>query len=177
MSNLVISLFGLEGLGLIVKHPSGVLYTNQTGGVSCMQPVEEGVLIPLATECSIEAKLADFFASHPATLSNADADSLDAILQTTEPPWVIAPTFFLEVDRGSLRDSMESWLHVRVKACPNEHLIAYAQNRNGEISMTRTLSGRAWTPSEQPELGPHPREYPLSGFGLARAVLTWPNSD
>lgn len=34
MTRPVISLYGLEGLGLIVPYPSGVLYTNQTGGAT-----------------------------------------------------------------------------------------------------------------------------------------------
>lgn len=34
-------------LALIVNHPSGVVYTNQAGGVCCTHPELEGVLIPL----------------------------------------------------------------------------------------------------------------------------------
>ncbi|AUX40429.1 uncharacterized protein SOCE26_018300 [Sorangium cellulosum] len=38
------------GLGLIIKHASGVLYTNQTCGVCCAQPELEGVFVPLDAE-------------------------------------------------------------------------------------------------------------------------------
>ena len=177
MNGPVISLHGLRGLALIVKRSSGVLYTNQTGGNCCMHPVEEGVLVPLEEHCDIEAKLAAFFERRGGILEHSDADELEVILRTPEPPYCITPTFFLDVDRDRLRDSMEAWLYVVVKACPDEHLIGYAQDGNGDLSRIRTLSGRQWNPSQQPELGQNTLLYPLSGFGRASAVLTWENSD
>lgn len=44
---LTIDLYGLETFFLIVEHPTGVLYRNQTGGVCCMHPTIEGFGIPL----------------------------------------------------------------------------------------------------------------------------------
>ena len=38
----VIRLGQLDGLGLIITHPSGVLYANQTGGYACHHPEMEG---------------------------------------------------------------------------------------------------------------------------------------
>src|SRR5450432_573107 len=85
----VIRLDGLQGLGLVVQCSSGVLYTNQAGGHSCMQPLEEGVLVPLGERCNIEPELTAFFEKGGGRLELSDADSLDVILQAPEPPWVI----------------------------------------------------------------------------------------
>lgn len=173
-----VTLYDLRGLGLIVKRPSGVLYTTQAGGVFCMQPGEEGVLVPLAAWGDVEAKLVAFFAADArrnVKLDAADAGALDLILQTSEPRSAATPTFFLAVDRARLADSMEAWLHVTVTACPDERIVSYLYD--GTLSMVKTLSGRAWHPSQQPELGDHASSYPLTGFGRAAAVLTWENSD
>jgi hypothetical protein len=35
------------GLGLIIEHPTGVIYSNQTGGNFCLQPELEGAFVPL----------------------------------------------------------------------------------------------------------------------------------
>lgn len=178
MNGPVISLYSLTGLALLVRRASGVLYTNRAGGNYCMQPVEEGVLVPLDDdEGHLQDKLDAFFQRRGGLLDASDADELDAILQTPEPPRHIAPTFFLEVDRDRLRDSMEAWLYVTVKACPDEHVVGSMPDGNGELSMISTLSGRRWHPSQQPELERSANLYPLTGFGRASAVLTWPNSD
>jgi hypothetical protein len=176
-SKPVISLYGLEGLGLVVPYPSGILYTNQTGGTTCAQPVEEGVFVPLGSECRVAEKLIDCFENQiRARLTSADADALDAILHTPDEPSVVTPAFFLEVDRARLDDSMEAWLYVTITACPDEHMIAYAGHADGTFSMVQTLSGRTWNPADQPELK-HYVGYPITGFGRRSAILTWPNSD
>ena len=36
----------LDGLGLIIAHPSSVLYGNQTGGYACHHPAMEGAFVP-----------------------------------------------------------------------------------------------------------------------------------
>jgi hypothetical protein len=177
MGQPVISLYGLEGLAVIVECPSGVLYTNQAGGVYCMRPTTEGVLIPLGSECRLEQKLNAFFARQAVRLQPPHADALDIILRTPEEPYVVTPTFFLEVDRSRLDESIEAWLHVTILACPDEHMIGFGLDREGQLSGVQTLSGRAWSPDDQPELGPHASLYPLSGFAWRSAVLTWPNSD
>jgi hypothetical protein len=177
MGQPVISLYGLEGLALIVECPSGVLYTKQAGGTFCMHPIAEGVLVPLGSECRLQEKLAALFARQAIQLKPAHADALDIILRMPEEPYVVTPTFFLEVDRGRLDESMEAWLYVTILACPEEHMVGFALDRDGNLSGAQTLSGRAWSPDDQPELGPHASLYPLSGFGRRSAVLTWPNSD
>ena len=46
----LIKLWDSVGLGLVIIYPSGVRYTNQTGGTSCWHPQEEGVFVPLRDE-------------------------------------------------------------------------------------------------------------------------------
>jgi hypothetical protein len=43
----IIRLWQLTGLGLIIAHPSGVIYSNQTGGYACDHRELEGVFVPL----------------------------------------------------------------------------------------------------------------------------------
>jgi hypothetical protein len=47
-----IELWESVGLGLIVEMPSGVLYSNQTGGFSCLHPSTEGVFLPIRNDHS-----------------------------------------------------------------------------------------------------------------------------
>lgn len=176
MGQPVISLHDLVGLAVVADWPSGVIYTNQAGGVFCLQPKTEGVLVPLGDDDRLEGKLDAFFANRPIRLKPADADALDAMLRSAENP-LSTRTFFLEVDRGKLEESMEAWLYVTIVACPDEHMTAYGQDRDGKLSNISTLSGRAWSPEDQPELEQHADQYPLTGFGRRSAVLTWPNSD
>ncbi len=152
MEQHAIRLYGLEGLALIIEFPSGVHYTNQAGGVFCQQPRTEGVLVPLGSECHLEEKFDMFFAEKPIHLNLDDADALDEILHTPEEPYVETPTFFLEVDRNRLDDSMEAWLYVTITACPDKMGVPPFE----------------WTADER---------YPVFGFGRSSAVLTWPNSD
>jgi uncharacterized protein DUF6210 len=176
-SKPVISLYGLEGLGLIVPYPSGVLYTHQTGGTNCAHPVEEGVFVPLGSECRVAQRLGALFQDQiRARLTNADADALDAVLHTPEAPFAVTPAFFLEIDRARLADSMEAWLYVTIRVCPDERMTAYAWHADGTFSKVQTLSGRSWNPADQPELNQYTGLYPITGFGRS-AILTWPNSD
>lgn len=44
-----VDLLNFDGLGLIIPFPSGVIYTNQVGGLGCLHPEIEGVFAPLST--------------------------------------------------------------------------------------------------------------------------------
>ena len=119
-----ISLLDCVGTGLIIQHPSGVTYSNQTGGTACLHPEQEGVYVPLRNDISVpenkllspETALLDYFEGPKhrgigATngLDAEDADFIDGVLRD----WRMAD--FLEVDRGRLRDSHEAWVYVRIK--------------------------------------------------------------
>src|SRR5215467_8770498 len=43
----IVRLWELHNLGLIVCHPSGVIYSNQVGGYSTHHPEVEGSFVPL----------------------------------------------------------------------------------------------------------------------------------
>ncbi|WP_437952075.1 DUF6210 family protein [Sorangium sp. So ce296] len=45
------------GLGAIIQHPSGVLYTDQTCGVCCAQPEMEGVFVPFDAKRKVLARV------------------------------------------------------------------------------------------------------------------------
>lgn len=171
----VIRLYDLEGLALIVKTRSGVIYTNQAGGVFCMQPKVEGVLVPIEDEGDeIERRLDSWFGSY-GRIKAEDVASLNGILHTPKEGLTITPTFFLDVDPSKIKESMEAWLHVRITSCPDEHMVSYHSNENG-YSNVQTLSGNRWNPRDQPELRAL-CHYSFSGFAGYEAVLTWPNSD
>jgi hypothetical protein len=158
MARSIIRLYDLEGLGLIVEQSSGVFYTNQAGGTFCAQPEIEGVLVPLGSVG--EEKLEAYFAKPEVIrLEPHNADALDVILRTPAEGDAWAPTFFLQVDRSRLAESMEAWLYVTITSCPEP--VSFAD----------------WNQNLQPELPQHPTHYPFAGFAGRSGVLTWANSD
>ena len=144
------------GLGLLIPCKSGVEYTTQTGGTSCLHPGLEGIYIPLANETeegafdgprnrelrSPEHELVEYFCGPPyngsgATygLTEADAAFIESVLAKFDL------SEFLRVDRDRLGDSHEAWVYVTLIG-------------EGEYTAFR-------------EWGPYPRS----------GVLTWLNSD
>jgi hypothetical protein len=87
----------------VIEHPSGVVYTNQTGGTACDQPELEGVLVPLDLEPEQSERLAEL-CLEAGRLSTELADTIDTILAK-------APGG-LRVDRARLHDSHEAWIFV-----------------------------------------------------------------
>ena len=163
-----VSLYHSYGLGLIILAPSGVMYTNQAGGHSCMQPEEEGFFAPLHNEFDQQEKmLLEFFTKrNPYTYVDiAGADFIDSVLDLS----VI--TRFLKVDRTRLSDSMEAWVYVDVGTQPPEGFYT------GTPEDGKTRSGAAWRASDYPDLPIAPELYPINGFGSCKGVLTWCNSD
>ena len=148
----LVRLWDSVGLDLIIEYPSGILYSNQTGGTSCLHPEIEGVYIPLRnrTEASgrklisPEHELFEYFAGpkHNCTgattgLDPEDADYVDSVMSRN---WLV---HIVSVDRNRLPASHEAWVHVLV---------------HGEgQSNIRIFRG----------LGPYPRP----------GILTWSNTD
>jgi hypothetical protein len=144
------------GLGLIVAFPSGVMFSNQTGGTECLHPELEGVYIPIRNETeegaaeggrdtelrSPEHELVEYFVMGPyqgsgATWGLTEADG--AFIESVLAKWDLGDC--LRVDRDKLGESHEAWVHVTV---------------TGEESH-QAFSG----------FGPYPRA----------GILTWKNSD
>lgn len=121
--NISINLLDAVGLGLIIECPTGIIYSNQVGGTSCLHPTLEGVYVPLrndvdqenSTLISPENELWNYFSGPPhdstgATrgLTTADADIIDAVLVRWRLDTIIA------VDRERLKESCEAWVCVLV---------------------------------------------------------------
>ncbi|WP_438018262.1 DUF6210 family protein [Sorangium sp. So ce315] len=103
------------GLGIIIQHPSGVLYTNQTCGHCCLHPEVEGVFVPFDAEESW-LRLNAYFegpryggtgAMHG--LDDEDAAFIESVLRDGR---VGVP---LVVDRSRLKESHEAWVHVLIE--------------------------------------------------------------
>jgi hypothetical protein len=109
-----VRLYSAKGIGVVVPRQTGVMFSNQAGGYSCLQPEIEGVYIPLDDDFNgIEDKLHEYFVGpkHGGGgacngLDEADADAIDDILHKRPAP---CP---LRVDRTRLHDSVEAWVHV-----------------------------------------------------------------
>ncbi len=118
-----IQLWSSTGVGIIISYPSGVIYSNQTGGTSCLHPECEGVYIHLADEyykkgrgtASFEDELMSYFEGpkHLGTgatsgLDEEDADFVDKILKKMELSHCV------QVDRKKLSKSHEAWVYVKI---------------------------------------------------------------
>jgi hypothetical protein len=125
-----IRLWALKGIGLIIAHPSGVLYGNQTGGHANFHMALEGVFVPLMDPGDADtyrAKLSGEFVDQQSALDayfmgpkwegycdawidDETADFVDKVLAGS------TATRRLKVDRDRMADSHEAWIHVVVPA-------------------------------------------------------------
>ena len=143
----IIRLYDALGTGLILEWPSGVIYSNQTGGTSCLQPEFEGIFIPIGNDfqpdppqmCSPEIQLSEHFESkYEGSGATHGIDEDDALaIEAALKKYRLWPQ--ITVNRQRLRESHEAWIHVTV-----QHLHDIAVN-----------------------LPPQPRQ----------GILTWCNSD
>ena len=97
------------GLGAIVSFPTGVLYSNQTGGTSCLHPELEGAYIPL--DADLGEELYAYFAGpkHRGTGATGGLDSEDAAFIEM----LLAKrrlSTFISLDRNRLHESHEAWV-------------------------------------------------------------------
>lgn len=111
----LVNLLGAAGIGIIVLHKSGVRYSNQTGGCSCLHPEVEGIYVPLVDELvNQEKELEDFFTGPKwqgwcsVRIDTETADFIDAVLQKS--PY----TCNIRVDRSRLEASHEAWVYVTI---------------------------------------------------------------
>ncbi len=117
----IVELYDTVGTSLILRYPTGITYTNQAGGTSCLQPSTDGVLIPFGNDygedgkfISLELELAKYFDSEyggtGATngITHADADTIERVLEQHQLNTWIA------VDRDMLQSSFEAWINVLV---------------------------------------------------------------
>ena len=109
----LIQLWCGERLGLVVLRPSGVYYSNQSGGYACLHPLAEGVFVPIRDDAlDIEKELEDYFTGPKWNgwccegIDEETATFIDGVL--TKCPL----TMEIKVDRTRLTDSHEAWVYV-----------------------------------------------------------------
>lgn len=120
-----VQLYESIGVGIILDYPSGVTFSNQTGGTSCLHPEMEGVYIPLRNDyrppdgplLSPEIDLTRYFEGPKHRGAGAgdgidieDADFIDSILDGARLRSCVS------VDRNRLAASHEAWIHVIISA-------------------------------------------------------------
>ncbi|MDI3288350.1 DUF6210 family protein [Polyangium sp. 15x6] len=148
-------------LGLIVLRATGVSFFNQAGGVCCLQPVEEGIFVPLGApeveQALSEYILATYGPAGTSRLDRKDADVVDQLLAKDRN------TRMLSVDRARIHDSCEAWIYVDIGAHPD---------RYPELPIEG--NERTWADPNSPI---NQSLSLIFGFGRCKGVLTWPNSD
>ena len=144
----IIELYNNKGIGLIIAHLSGVLYTNQVGGYACLHPEIEGVFTPLEDDFGkLEYKLSNYFVGPKWKgwcYQGIDAETADFIDKHLHS-W--KPTSRLSVDRAKLKESCEAWIWVKIDS--ND----FVKTPNGIY------------------------ESDFRGFDSKSGILTWQNSD
>lgn len=114
-----IELCDAVGFGVIVRFPSGVLFSNRTCGLMCSRPELEGIYVPIRNDCVLPARtlmspegdLEQLFSGYEGMgLLPQDADKIDAIFAK----WRLGET--MRVDRSMLGESHESWVYVELLA-------------------------------------------------------------
>jgi hypothetical protein len=146
----IIHLWYAMGLGLIIPYPTGIRYSNQTGGFACWHPELEGMYLPLGNDldeanvlmgAAVELMVYAVGEKWAGTGAHAgldveDADHIDAILARGYLGYA------MRVDRTRLRESHEAWVWVELLQDPRYQWV-------------------------------------IDGFDPwpSHAILTWPNSD
>jgi hypothetical protein len=117
MDKPLLDLLWFDGLGLIIEHPSGVRYTNQTGGYACHHPEVEGAFIPIPDHRSEQAYVLKKFFTGPKCkgwcydgIDEETARFVDKVLGQSRH------TQSLQVNRAKLAESQEAWIHVTVRS-------------------------------------------------------------
>jgi hypothetical protein len=167
----LVLLYEANGIGLVILYPSGVLYSNQVGGVSCLKPEVEGIYVPLVNEVLNQEKmLNDYFTGIKwmggcsGNMDFEDADFIDEVLAKS------VFSSFIKVDREKLSESCEAWVYVKLAQQPAER----PQTYDGLTQAGKTASGNI---IRSEDFDMDVILYPIYGFGETAGILTWANSD
>jgi hypothetical protein len=145
-----VRLYDLAEPMLVVECPSGVVYMNQVGGNVCWWPELEGVLAPLGMDSEPQEKLAHLpYPNGREGISVEIADAVDELLASARG------TQFIRVDRSRLSECWEAWIYV---------VLDTPVTGECRVEEATTQAGCSYYGE-------------VFGFGAARGVLTWPNSD
>ena len=114
-----VALYDLLSAGIIISYPTGVTYSNQTGGTSNLQPELEGCLVPLPEVHPDKVPPDKILAIHfsgpkwretgaTSGIDTEDADLIDALLNDCRLSGIV------KVDRSKLKESHEAWVFIQI---------------------------------------------------------------
>jgi hypothetical protein len=158
---VIVELDDFPDLGLIIKAPTGVRYSNQSGGFACEHPETEGFFVPLRTRAgrSELTTLAGVFRGAWNRLDDVQADAADGALRRHG-------ITSIRVDRSMLSESREAWVHVIVLADDKDFVplgcirggegsAGLAQQRLGRRHPKVTVTSHARAPTLQQQSKSH----------------------
>ena len=97
-------------LGLIVKAPTGVIYSNKSGGFECLHPEMEGFFVPVRTCFGMR----ELYGLQTLRWTIGDGDvGIDE--ETAERlDWMLSQKGLdcIRADRSKLAESWQAWVHV-----------------------------------------------------------------
>lgn len=146
-----VHLYSLKQPAIIVKAETGIIYSNQTGGVCCHHPEQEGflVILPSPPRGITIFDPRRWYEEMPA-LGDTLYDEIEHALNGSHAfLWGVAQ---VEVDRQAKNE--EAWVHIRFR---------------GDFS-PQGYYGGLFRPD--PNRDPEPEKYPLY-----EGVLSWENCD
>jgi len=144
---LTVTLYDLNQPAIIVKSNTGIIYTNQTNGVACNHPSQEGFLIPLRAPFSgMDCQVFNphYWYSNTPALDDSLYDSLEESLATLAF-WNVRD---IRVDRTTKNE--EAWVHVKFR---------------GDLSCEPHLFSGGF------------KSDGLEKYALYEGILTWENCD
>ena len=50
---MIVRLYDHAGTALVIPHATGIVYSNQAGGTTCVQPQLEGFVVPIANDVGL----------------------------------------------------------------------------------------------------------------------------
>jgi hypothetical protein len=133
----LIRLWSLNGVGLIIAHPSGVRYSNQVGGYANFHPSIEGVFVPvMEPEVDQQTRLYRHFIGPKwqghcyGGIDEETADFVDGVLDLS------SSTKRIRVDRSRLQESEEAWIFVVFTAAPEDSYALFTDFPSGAGVLT-----------------------------------------
>jgi hypothetical protein len=111
-----VSLREINSIGVIIFYPSGVFYTNKTGGYACDGPGAEGIFVPLLSEenglgQSAQNMIDNHFDKYGGwTKGGIDEETANFLDQKFFPHF--HTTIGLKIDRQRLKESHEAWVYL-----------------------------------------------------------------
>lgn len=100
---------------LIINAPTGIKYSNQSGGNRCCHPVAEGYIIPIDNSYIAEIDDCSFLCWNDSNTSFNDqsksADELDIMLSTFDE--IAYKKISILIDRDRLSELTEAWWPVK----------------------------------------------------------------